>query len=272
MASRKEQKEAARQRRLEEERLRAEQARRNRRLQMLGGMAIVVVAVIVVVFAISSGGGGGLQRGKQATVTEKQVESLLAGIPQTGRTLGNPSAPVTMTYFGDLECPICRAFTLGDDGSGFPQLVANEVKTGKVKVVYKSFCTATCNGPGQSVFTEQQSAAYAAAEQNKFWDFAELFYREQGTEDTDYVNAHYLDTLAEQTPGLDLNAWQSARSAYSLATQVAADENAGTAAGVTGTPTLFVKGPKGSQTQVPDDAGAPGATYSELQQAIAQVS
>jgi protein-disulfide isomerase len=263
MASRKEQKEAARQRRLEEERLRAEQARRNRRLQMLGGMAIVVIAVIVVVFAVSAGGSSGLQHGKQASKTETQVESLLAGIPQSGRTLGKPTAPVTMTYFGDLECPICRDFTL----SSFVQLVSNEVKAGKVKVVYKSFCTATCNGPGQSVFTEQQSAAYAAGEQNKFWDFAELFYHEQGTEDTGYVNSGYLDNLAEQTPGLDLNTWKSASSDSSLASQVTADENAGTAAGVTGTPTVVFQGPKG-KTSPP--SGVP--TYAALQQAIAQVS
>jgi protein-disulfide isomerase len=224
----------------------------------------VVVAVIVVVFAISSGGGSsGLLKPKQATQTETQIESLLAGIPQSGRTLGNPKAPITMTYFGDLECPICRDFTL----TSFPQLISNEVKQGKVKVVYKSFCTATCNGPGQSVFTEQQSAAYAAGEQNKFWDFAELFYHEQGTEDTGYVNAHYLDTLAEQTPGLDLNSWQSARSASSLASQVGADENAGTAAGVTGTPTLVFQGPKGKVSPSP---GVP--TYAQLQQAITQVS
>jgi protein-disulfide isomerase len=267
MASRKEQKEAARQRRLEEERLRAEQARRNRRLQMLGGMAIVVIAVIVVVFAVSAGGTSGLQHGKQASKTETQVESLLAGIPQSGRTLGKPTAPVTMTYFGDLECPICRAFTLGQDGSGFPQLLSNEVKAGKVKVVYKSFCTATCNGPGQGVFNTQQAAAYAAGEQNKFWDFAELFYREQGTEDTDYATQGYLDGLAEQTPGLDLNSWKSASGDSSLTSEVSADENAGTAAGVTGTPTLFFKGPKG---QAAPPSGV--ATYAQLQQAITQVS
>jgi protein-disulfide isomerase len=264
MASRKEQKEAARQRRLEEERIRAEQARRNRRLQMLGGMVIVVAAVIVVVIAVSSGGGGGgLQAPKQASQTEQQVEALLSGIPQTGQTLGNPNAPVTMTYFGDLECPICKDFTL----TSFPQLISNEVKAGKVKVVYKSFCTATCNGPGQSVFNTQQAAAYAAGKQNKFWDYAELFYHEQGTEDTGYVNQHYLDTLAEQTPGLRLNQWKSASGASALVSQVGSDENAGTALGVTGTPTLFFKGPKG---QVSPAQGVP--SYSELQQDIKQVS
>jgi protein-disulfide isomerase len=264
MASRKEQKEAARKARLEEERQRAEQAARNRRYQTLGGLLIVVVAIIVVVVIVSSSSGSsGLQHGKTATATETQIESMLTGIPQSGRTLGDPSAPVTMTYFGDLECPICRDFTL----TTFKQLVTNEVKSGKVKVVYKSYCTATGNGPGQSVFNTQQSAAYAAGEQNKFWDFAELFYHEQGQEDTDYVDSSYLDSLAEQTPGLDLSQWQSAKGDSSLLSQVAADENAATAAGVTGTPTLVFKGPKGS---VSPQAGVP--TYAALQQAIAQVS
>jgi protein-disulfide isomerase len=271
MASRKEQKEAARQRRMEEERLRAEKARRDLRLRILGGMVVLVIALVAVVIAVSSSGGGGLKTGKAATATEKQVEGLLAGIPQSGRILGDPKAPVTMTYFGDLECPICRDFTLGADGGGFPQLLANEVKSGKVKVDYKSYCTATCNGPGQSVFNTQQAAAYAAGEQNKFWFFAELFYREQGTEDTDYATSGYLDTLAEQTPGLDLNSWKSASGNSSLVSAVSSDEGAATALGVTGTPTLFVSGPKG-KAQVPDTGDAPGATYAEMQQAISQVS
>jgi protein-disulfide isomerase len=272
MASRKEQKEAARQRRLEEERRRAEQARRTRRLQMLGGMVVVVVAIIVVVFAVSAGSSGGLQKGNQATKTVRQMKAELAGVPQSGRTLGKPNAPVTMTYFGDLECPICKAFTLGSDGGGFPQLLANEVKTGKVKVVYKSYCTATCNGPGQGVFTQQQAAAYAAGEQNKFWDYAELFYREQGAEDTGYANQGYLNGLAGQVPGLNLPAWKTASGASSLTSAVSSDENAAIALGVTGTPTLFVSGPKGGNTQVPDADEAAGASYSDLQQAIKQVS
>jgi protein-disulfide isomerase len=263
MASRKEQKEAARQRRLEEERLRAEQARRNRRLQMLGGMGIVVVAVIVVVFAISAGGSSGLQHGKTLTKTQTQVESLLAGIPQSGRTLGKPSAPVTMTYFGDLECPICQEFTL----TSFAQLVQNEVKAGKVKVVYKSFCTATCNNAGQSVFNEQQTAAYAAGEQNKFWNYAELFYHEQGAEDTGYVTPQYLTGLAQQIPGLNITAWENSRSNSTLANEVVSQINSGTAKGVQGTPTLIITGPKGSVQ--PSDAIP---SYSELQQDVKQVS
>ena len=79
-----------------------------------------------------------------------------------------------MTYYGDLECPICQDFTLS---GGFPQLVSNEVRTGKVQVVYKAFQTATRD---PTVFKTQQVAALAAGQQQQFWNFAELFYHEQG--------------------------------------------------------------------------------------------
>ena len=49
------------------------------------------------------------QHGQQAATT---VNSLLAGIPQSAMRLGSPSAPVTVTEFGDLECPVCRDFAL----------------------------------------------------------------------------------------------------------------------------------------------------------------
>ena len=81
-----------------------------------------------------------------------------------------------MTYYGDLECPICRDFTVS---GGFPQLVANEVRQGKVKVVYRAFETAT---PDPTTFQTQQVAALAAGKQNHFWDFTELFYHQQGQE------------------------------------------------------------------------------------------
>ena len=264
MASRKEQKEAARSRRLEEERVRAQATRRRHRLQLAGGIVLGVVAVLAVVIAISSGGGAtanGLQKGAKATTLVSQVNSLLNGIPQSGATLGQPSAPVTMTYYGDLQCPVCRDFTVS---GGFPQLVANEVRQGKVKVVYRAFETAT---PDPSTFQTQHVAALAAGKQKHFWDFTELFYHQQGQEQTSYVTDAYLSGLAGQVPGLNVSAWKSARNDPTLAAQVTSEGVAGKAANVQGTPTLIFKGPKGT---VAAPQGVP--TYSDLQSAIKQVA
>ncbi len=276
MASRKEQKDQLRAQRLAAEQQAAAAAARRRRMTMLGGVLALVVVVVVAAIAISSGSSNSdaqshiVSKNSPAEIAiDKQVSTLLAGIPQSGTVLGNPKAPVTITYYGDLECPICRDFTLGNAGGGFPQLVSNEVKSGKVKVQYRSFCTATCNGPGQSVFNTQQVAAYAAGMQNRFWNFAETFYREQGQEDTGYVNASYLDGIAAQVPGLDISTWQTDRGNPSLLEQVQADGSAGASAGVQGTPALIAQGPKGEE-QVPPPNGLPA--YSDIEQAIKAVS
>ncbi len=263
MASRTKQKEEARARRLAEERARAERAARQRRLQMLGGVVVAAIAVVGVAIAISSGGGGksGLKTGAAKNQTVASVSQLLTGIPQSGVTLGNPKAPVTMTYYGDLECPICKDFTLS---GGFPQLVQNEVRSGKVKVVYKSFETAT---PDPATFQTQQVAALAAGAQGKFWEFTELFYHEQGQENTSYVNQAYLDGLAGQVPGLNLTAWKAGRSNQNLIAQVSSDEQAGHTQGVTGTPTLLFTGPKGTTT-----ATSAVPSYSDLQTSIKKVA
>jgi protein-disulfide isomerase len=264
MASRSKQKEEARARRLAEERARSGRARRDRRVRMVGGVVLTVVAVVAVLIAVSSGGAStatGLQTGKAQVSTVASVQKLLSGIPQSGAQLGNPKAPVTMTYYGDLECPICQDFTLH---GGFSQLVSNEVRAGKVQVVYKSFQTATRD---PAVFGTQQVAALAAGDQAHFWDFTELFYHEQGQEGTGYVTDAYLQGLAKQVPGLNLVKWEADRNNARLATQVSTDEQAGTTAGVQGTPTLVFQGPKG---KVAASSSVP--SYSDLQQAIKRVS
>lgn len=262
MASRTKQKEAARARRLAEEQARAEHASRERRLRMIGGVVLAAIAVVAVAIAVSSGGSTatGLQKGAQEARTVTTVSSLLSGIPQSGATLGSPTAPVTMTYYGDLECPICQDFTLR---AGLTPLISNEVRQGKVKILFKAFETATRD---PSVFRTQQVAALAAGMQNRFWNYAELFYHQQGAEGTGYVTEAYVLGLAKQIPGLNLTQWASDRNNAALATQVATDVQDGSKIGVSATPTLVFTGPKG-QTAI-----ATAATYSQLQQAIKKVA
>lgn len=195
------------------------------------------------------------------------MNSLLHGIPQSGTTLGNPKAKVTMYYYGDLECPVCRALTLGLGGGGFPQLVKSDVRSGKVKVVYKSFCTATCNNHPVSVFNQQQVAAYAAGQQHLFWNYTELFYHEQGDETSAYVNTAYLDGLAKQIPSLKQSTWHLDQTDPSLLSQVQADASQANNLGLSGTPTLVAAGPKG-ETEVTGVI----PSYSSMEQAINKVA
>ena len=260
MASRTKQKEAARAARLAAEQQEAEASRRQRRLQIFGGAIALVVVIVVAAVIIGSSGGGALKKGKAASATVTEVNQLLTGIPQSGSQLGNPNAKVTMTYWGDLQCPVCAAFT---QSSGFSQVLTNLVRTGKVKIDYRSVETATQDLP---TFQTQQAAALAAGKQNRLWNFTELFYRQQQTENSGYVNESFLTGLANQA-GLNVSQWKTARSDPSLVSQVNTDISTAQSQQVSSTPTVQFKGPKGSLTV---QAGIP--TFQQMQQAYTNVS
>lgn len=270
MASRKEQKDLARQQRVAQEQARADRVRRSQRLRMLAGVLIGAAIVIVVAIVISSNGSNPIGPGPSLSgrATERLVDAELAGVPQSGAQLGNPAAPVTAIYYGDLECPYCAALTTGQAGGGLPALIANQVRHGQVKVEYRSFCTATCNDYGQALFNAQQVAALAAGMQNKFWYYTELFYHEQHAEGSGYVTPAFLNMLARQTPGLNIAKWQADQKDPNLLAQVELGEADATAASLQGTPTIIIKGLKGEQI-VNAVSGVP--SYSELEQTINQV-
>lgn len=279
MASRVKEKEEARARRVAEEQAVAARAYRQRRLRMLGGLVLVVAAIIAVVVAISSGGGSkppprpDSPAARRATAS---VGSLLAGIPQSGNTLGSPKAKVTVTEFGDLECSVCDAFALspsqttsaGIPGSGIEdQLIAKDVRSGKIKLVYRSLETASGANPVASAFLNQQTAAYAAGLQNKAWNYIELFYAQQGPEGTAYVTPSFLGGLAREIPGLNYSDWLSHSHSSALRARVQSDEALAAASHFSSTPTITIVGPKGRATPI---QGLP-SSYTQVESEINQV-
>lgn len=231
---------------------------------MLGGMVLLVAAVVAVAIAVSSGGSKTVKPGSAAARADAaSVTNLLADIPQSGTTLGDPNAKVTVTEFGDLECPVCRDFALGAEA----QLISNDVKSGKVKLVYRSDETASAGSPIPNVFPTQQIAAYAAGKQAKAWNYILLFYKEQGQEDTGYATEAYLDGLAQQVQGLDVATWKADRKDPSLASQFSSDVSSAKAKGYGSTPTIVVQGPKGTAQPLVGDY-----PYSDVESAIQSVS
>jgi len=235
--TRKQRREQARVRRKELEQQQAASAVRRTRLMQLGIVGVIVVALIVgIVVATGSGSKKGIATGKtEQTSLVTEVSSLIGGIPQNGNTLGGPSAPVTMQYFGDLECPVCRQFSLG----ALKPLIENYVRPGKLKIEFRSMQTATRE---PETFRTQQVAALAAGKQQKLWYYIELFFHEQGEENTSYVSESYLQGLARQVPGLNVAKWSSDRSDPALATEVTTtDAQAANAFGFTGTPSFALE-------------------------------
>jgi protein-disulfide isomerase len=213
--------------------------------------AVVVFAGVALAVGLRGSPSGRVPASAVAT-----TDALLAGIPQSATTLGRRGAPVTVTEFADLECPVCAALARG----ALARLIGVDVRAGRVKLVYRSLATATRD---PSTFITQQAAAYAAGTQGRAFQFIELFYRSQGAEGSPYVTTAYLDRLARQIPGLDHARWRAALADPSFARQVRADQRAAAGLDLTRTPTLVVTGPRGS----PPPLVAP-ADYAALERAI----
>lgn len=235
---------------------------------MIGGTVLIAVIVVALAIVVSTSGGSKTSKAPSvnsasAKASSTKVSNLLAGIPQAGNRLGSPTAKVTITEYGDLQCPVCKDFATGAE----EKLISNEVKSGKAQLLYRSLCTATCNGPTANMFTSQQAAAGAAGLQAKEWNYVMLFYNEQGAEGSSYVNDSYLNGLASQIPGLTYAKWSSDRTSSTLTSQVTSDQQQASAAGFNSTPTIVVQGPKGEAQPIVGDTD-----YGTLQSAINQVS
>lgn len=265
MASRAEQKAALRAAREARQReLTATQTRRKRMYSLGALLAGVVVALIVVIVAGSSKSPTKPVTNKSAVAT---VAALLKGIPQNGNTLGKPTAPVTVTEYGDLVCPICQEFAFGSE----QQLIKNEVRSGKVKLVYRGVETASSQANGGE-YVASQVAARAAGQQHRAWQYIMLWYYEQGDETTPYVTNAFMQNIAAQVPGLNLTKWETDRNDATLAADVSADAQAAKAAGLVGpqgvsTPSITFVGPKGSAQPL---VGL--ASYAQLQAEIQPIS
>lgn len=279
MASRKEQKEQARAARIAQQEAAAATAQRTRRIQIFGGaIAIAVIVIVVAIVLSSSGGGGSTKPGAPSKTAQKHVNSLLAGIPESGNTLGNPSAKISITEYGDLECSVCDVLAAptsfknpeGQSGSGWEdQLITKYVRTGKAKLIYKSLETASGQNPDANAFTQQQVAAEAAGLQGKEWYYIELMYNQQGAEGANYVTESYLEGLAKEIKGLNFAKWMADRKLASLKNRLSAEStqaiSADGGASNASTPTVVISGPKGAAQPI---VGLPQNAYTLYVNAI----
>jgi protein-disulfide isomerase len=242
----KKERERRREQRLQEESEAAGQARRKRLTQLVSGamfLAIVAVAVVIVIGqSQTSGGDSNLE-------DVGLVNDQLNGIPQEGTVLGDPKAKVTLIEFGDLQCPVCKGYS----EEVLPQIIAGPIKDGKAKLDFRNF---TIIGP-QS--TPAGAAAIAAGEQGRGWNYIELFYRNQGAEDSGYATDSFLEAIAKGAGVKDLAKWNADRKSKRILRQVANTTEEAESLGFTGTPSFAVQGPgtKGLETLgTPGSAGA----------------
>jgi hypothetical protein len=228
VSSREDRKRAAREAREEVERKDAASEQRRRRLTQLGGIVLVAAAIVAILIAVSSGGGSGhkaVPSGGQAA-DAGQAPTLLGGIPQSGLTLGKPSAPVTIVEFNDMQCPVCRQY----QSAVFPDLVQRYVRTGKVRMQMQL----------QSFIGPDSVTAGKAV--------AAIFYSNQQQENSGYVTPEFIQSIAAATPGLNHAKLVSDAASPAAAQVLKTGQNSFDAHGLTGTPSFLIGRTGGSMS------------------------
>jgi protein-disulfide isomerase len=190
-------------------------------------LAIVVVAALIVVSQSET------DAGDTSIEDAGLVKRELAGIPQAGMVLGDPKAKVTVVEFGDLQCPVCKGYS----EEVIPQLVSGPVREGEAKLEFRNFVVI---GPQSET---AGAAAIAAGNQGVGWNYVELFYRNQGIEDSGYAGDEFLTALARAAGVPDIAQWNTDRRSGKTVGMVSATSQQAEEVGFTGTPSFGVEGP-----------------------------
>jgi hypothetical protein len=193
-------------------------------------IAMIVIVPILATIGISGIGSNHRRERKQVS---QEVTALLAGIPQSGTTLGSSKAPITLRLYTDLECLDVKHFAIAN----LPSIINTWVRSGTIKLEYRSLRTDTRS---QATFARQETAAFATGRQNKLWNFALTFIYEQGEQYTDYVTETFLIGIASQVRGLDMAQWRQDRADPRLSNYVAISDISARSDGLVTTPSFLI--------------------------------
>jgi protein-disulfide isomerase len=201
------------------------------------GAVVVAVAIAVVLAVVLSGGSSNSLKNVPAVGSlayglpgASDVNSMFKGIPQSGTTLGRASAPATLVEFVDPQCPYCQQF----ETQVLPDIIKNYVRPGKLRIQMEPWAFI---GPDS---IRGQAAELAAAEQNKVFNYAEVLYDNQATENTGWLTDTMIAAIAKSIPGLHVHTLLNARTSAAVNAAQKQVDNLATTDKVTGTPTLYV--------------------------------
>ena len=236
--TRKQRREKAREDRKAAEAAAATDATRRKRITQLAGVAVVVIVAIVVIL-IATGGGSSKTKPPSKVVVgnlAKEIDQELAGIPQNGRTIGNPNAPVTIQYFGDLRVPDLQA-----NSRQIRRAAQADRRAGQGRQGRRSNTSAS----------RPRRANRKSSTPSRKRPTLRARSRRPGTTSSSSTTSRARRTAAtspkttcrtwpSRSPGLNLAKWQTERSNQKYEAEIAADAQSANNNGLSGTPSFLI--------------------------------
>ena len=161
----------------------------------------------------------------------RDTSSILASITPEDWVLGNASSTVTITEYGDFQCPACASY------EPLLRAIEKEYST-RVRFVFRHFpLQQHPNARPAAMATE------AAGAQGKFWEMHDLIYDKQRDWETS-SNAEAIFITYAETLKLSVNAFKDGLNSKVLSRKISDSYQSGLLFNVNGTPTFFLNNEK----------------------------
>jgi len=219
-------------------------------------LTILTVAGIGLLAALVSLSVGEHREEKFTISGSGEVQELVGGIPQLGDRLGSDDAPITIDVFNDIQCTRCADY----QREVIDPLINDYVRPGDAQMIFRHYPL------GGKPVTLGGVAAEAAGQQDRQWQFIEVFIRNLDQVPSEGVTQEFLNEIASATPKLEVTDWEQAMQSDEAEQAATAGNDLGTKLKITANPAVVVTGANGSEEL--DDA--PG--IDDIEAAIDSVS
>jgi protein-disulfide isomerase len=187
--------------------------------------AVIVAAVVVGVL---------VQRSRSETEQATVTRPTSAVGPNGGVLVGDANAPVTITEFGDFQCPVC-----GELHQLWEPTLEQLIQQGKVKF---EFVGLEFLDQGTTESLRSAAAAVCAADAGKFTDYYNALYNQQSrTENSGFLTNDRLQRFGSEV-GITDPAFARCVSSGRFTGWVTKNTDTTSQKGITSTPTVLVNG------------------------------
>lgn len=151
-------------------------------------------------------------------------------------TLGEATAPVTVFYYADFQCPFCARFELG---GAMESLRDGRIAAGEARLVVKDFPILGAD----SIAAARASQFVWESAPADYWAWHRGLFEIQGPERSGWASPDRIVAFSARFAAIDPEALRAAMADGSaVAAEVADDAEEGEDHGVRSTPTLVVAG------------------------------
>lgn len=196
--------------------------------------ALITAAAVVVAAAII------VLNQKPAPPTNSGGELFNPGLTYAeelvdGDSMGLASAPVVMEVWSDYQCPVCGRLVRDQ----YPTLKAQFVETGVLRIQARDIAFLSRGDRDESL--ELATGAMCAANQNRYWNFHDFIFWNQGGENVGYYSGAFVAAVANRS-GVDRAEWDACMASDDVREAVRSATTQAVGRGINSTPTIALNG------------------------------